>query len=269
MGGQTQTKHDEQWLWPVFAPTNRDTLSCLKTGWPGMEKGMQGSDELRRLLMITNPGVSVLLLIAGLLLSGCSESNGPGSGRAQKHNAPDARHEDHQLIQEKDLLDPADGLDTQLEKATAYVIQNPKNGRAYAIRSMVYAKLGRDQERIDDLNKAIPLLSNDRRHEAMLCEAYYARGLTFQSMSKHELAIADFNEVLELDKMHTSALQARAFSHLQLSRYEQAMSDANRAVELTSDDPHAYELRSRIRQAQGDQEGAESDLRRHKQLSNQ
>ena len=212
----------------------------------------------------------VALIIVSIAMLGCTQGDAPIGDHTKNQNTIVASpQEGPNLIQEHELLDDRDDLDVQLEKARLYVKQNSDNGRAYVIRSMVFAALERNDDRIDDLTAAIPLLSNDAAHQPMLCEAYYARGLTYQTMGNDELAISDFDSVLNLEETYASALQARAYSYLRMSNYDLAMNDSNRALQLTPDDPHAYELRSRIRQAQGDEKGAESDLLKYRELSSE
>ncbi len=139
--------------------------------------------------------------------------------------------------------------EARLTKANFVVEQNPDSASGYIERSMIYAKLGMNAERIADLTRAVSLLSSSPDSSAMLCEAFYARGLTYQSMEKHELAISDFSSVLELDEAYSSAFQARAYSHLQIGQLDFAKRDVDRAAELSPNDVHVEELRRRIQTA--------------------
>ena len=167
------------------------------------------------------------------------------------------------------LLDERDTLEVQLQKATVFLDQNPRNGVAYSIRARVFNNMERYDERIVDLNKAIDIFKRDGEPvEGWLCETYYGRGLTYQTIEKDRVAIEDFNRVLAIQPKYASALMARAFSHLRLSDLDLALADANEAIRVTPNDGEAYEIRSRIRTALGDTKGAEEDLQQYEHLSN-
>lgn len=136
--------------------------------------------------------------------------------------------------------------DVQLEEANQFIAQHPESGRGYIERSEIFSRLGRNVERISDLTTAISLLSSDSHYSSLLCEAYYARGLTYQSMKDHERAIADFNSALELDETYSSVFQARAYSNIEIGELGCARRDLGRAAKLSPGDPHVDELRSRI-----------------------
>lgn len=214
--------------------------------------------------MVWRIAVCITLTVASLSFPGCHQPNEQVVDRVANDEAAQDPKGTIELFQENVLLDENDGLHLQLEQATRYVNQDPENRRAYAIRSMILAQLERDDDRFRDLTTAIVPLSTNPIREPMLCEAYYARGLTFQAMEEDKLAVADFNNVLKMENAHAGALQARAYSYLRMSELDLAINDSNQAVKLTPDDPEAYELRSRIRRASGDHEGAESDLLEYK-----
>ena len=155
---------------------------------------------------------------------------------------------DNDIITEQHLLDDNDDLQAQLRKANTFVEQNPNNGRAYAIRSMILRNLNRIKDQLDDLESAIPLLVDNETDFPMLLECLHSRGLGYQSIGNDEQAIDDFTWIMKLDDSHLEVLQSRAFSLCRLAKFEFALNDIDRAIAATPNDAEAIQLRNLIQE---------------------
>ena len=69
---------------------------------------------------------------------------------------------------------------------------------------------------------------------------YYERGVVYQMMGNHELAIKDFEEALSKDNKFADALFNIGKSRLKNKMVEQAEEDFKKALDL-SDRPEMYE----------------------------
>ncbi len=76
-----------------------------------------------------------------------------------------------------------------------------------------------------DFNKAISLRPDN-------AEAYYNRGLLYQSQHQHQFAIDDFSAALGLTTQKSDLFVARALSYLATGDAKSAASDLDEAVQL-------------------------------------
>lgn len=75
-------------------------------------------------------------------------------------------------------------------------------------------------------------------------DAYFKRGLTYIYMKKYDLAVADYNKLLELNPTYyTSAYNNRGVAYKNLKEYDKAVADFTRALEMDSTNKHATKNR--------------------------
>jgi tetratricopeptide (TPR) repeat protein len=97
---------------------------------------------------------------------------------------------------------------------------------------MTNRKLKNLDESISDLNKAIEL---DPEFE----QAINSRGITWDEMGKHELAIADYSRAIEMDSTASEFWFNRGLSYLDSKLIDKACKDWKKALELGH--PQAHE----------------------------
>ena len=81
-----------------------------------------------------------------------------------------------------------------------------------------------------DFNKAIALRPDN-------AQAYYNRGLLYQSQHQHQFAIDDFTTALALTTQKTDLYVARALSYLAIGDAKSAASDLDEAVQIAAAKP--------------------------------
>jgi tetratricopeptide (TPR) repeat protein len=71
-------------------------------------------------------------------------------------------------------------------------------------------------------------------------EAYSNRGVSYNDMGEYELALADYNQALELNPESAEAYNNRGVNYNDKGEYELALADYNRALELNPEYAGAY-----------------------------
>jgi tetratricopeptide (TPR) repeat protein len=99
---------------------------------------------------------------------------------------------------------------------------------AFGWRGVALTRMGRYEDALADLDRAIELDSN-------LTWAVVYRGITHRSMRRYQEALADFRLALELGLNEGWILANRGVTYRLMERYEEALSDFDRAIELRPD----------------------------------
>ena len=84
----------------------------------------------------------------------------------------------------------------------------------------------------------------DRINKSDDAYLYYNRGQAYFRKQQYDLAIADYNRVIELIPDRALAYADRGFFFYESRRYNSALADYNRAIELTPDLPLTYAYRA-------------------------
>jgi len=115
-----------------------------------------------------------------------------------------------------------------------YVIsKEPNVAFAHNNRGWVFATLGRFDEAIEDLNKAIALEPNS-------FEAYNTRGVVFVIMGHYREAIEDFDRAIALKPSCYEAYAARGVSLRNVGQLDRAIDSFNKAIAIHPDRAEAY-----------------------------
>ena len=114
---------------------------------------------------------------------------------------------------------------------------DPKNGKAYYNRAIVYGALGRNKDAIEDGTRAIELNPKD-------ANAYINRGIDYIGIGNYGKAVADLNKAIELNAQDAAAYYARGYAHQKLSTFERALPDFRKSAKMGYKKAEAY-LRSR------------------------
>ena len=114
--------------------------------------------------------------------------------------------------------------------------QNRMTAQDYFRRAFKNDDLGKYEEAIEDLNKAIELKPD-------YTYAYNNRGFAYNNLGQYNRAIEDLDKAIELDPDNTYAYNNRGFAYNNLGQYNRAIEDYDKAIELDPDYARAYNNR--------------------------
>ncbi len=122
-------------------------------------------------------------------------------------------------------------LQGALEALNVGIAASPDNApMAYYYRALLYLELGKNDEALADLDKAI-------EQNPHFPEAFAARGNVYLSMNRPASAVEDFNKALQLGLTEEPSIFInRGLAYFQLDIYDLAEKDFQKALEL---DPHS------------------------------
>jgi tetratricopeptide (TPR) repeat protein len=105
--------------------------------------------------------------------------------------------------------------------------------RAYNNRGVIFKEEKRNDEALNDFNKAIELKPD-------LTEAYYNRGNLFANENRDDEALNDFNKAIELKPGYADAHNNRGLIFMNKKRDDEALNDFNKAIEMKPNYAEAY-----------------------------
>lgn len=82
------------------------------------------------------------------------------------------------------------------------------------------------------------IVRNGRKH--LFAQAYYNRGVTYNDLGKHDLAIRDYTKAIELRPDFAEAYYNRGVTYNDLGKHALAVRDCNRVIDLRPNYPKAY-----------------------------
>ena len=127
-------------------------------------------------------------------------------------------------------LNKAMALDSNI---TFGISSDLNNAATYYNRGLEKCKLGRYEEAIKDLDKAIKLDPN-------YAEAYNDRGGAKAGLGRYEEAIKDLDKAIKLDSNYTEAYNNRGGARYMLGKYKKAIGDYDKAIKLDPNDAATY-----------------------------
>ncbi len=133
---------------------------------------------------------------------------------------------------------------------------NPMCRQAYTGRGLVYCLHIKDlhEAAVSDFTKAIELDPSDP-------VPFHGRGLIYYMTGLYDLALNDFNRVLELNpRWGVGLFRTRGEIYLNKGRFDLAESDFTRAIELNPEYALAYKNRALARYMKKDYEQAMKDV---------
>jgi len=92
---------------------------------------------------------------------------------------------------------------------------------------------------IADFTQALKLNPNDDSAKNKLANAYYIRGLTFESKGEETRALEDYNEAINNNPHYPLAFNKRGWANLATGNYDQAIKDFEKVIEFNPDDANA------------------------------
>ena len=130
-----------------------------------------------------------------------------------------------QMITEIGSLSNNDNYTQAFEKCNAALKKYPEEPDLYYWRGTILYSLGRKQDALKDLDKALELNSKDTTYLVM-------RGICRSELMDRDGAIDDFNKAIEINPKLPSAYLMRASLKLASGEYESANEDLNTANRL-------------------------------------
>merc|ERR1719263_2394783 len=106
----------------------------------------------------------------------------------------------------------------------------PQKGKHYYNRGVVYHRMGKEEDAISDLSRAIAEGSKD-------AAVYSERGLAWRALGNMAQAVNDLSAAIEADGMKTVFLSNRAQCLFEQGLYDRAESDLTRALQIDGRDP--------------------------------
>ena len=109
-------------------------------------------------------------------------------------------------------------------------------------------------------------LYNEALNFGEYAEIYNNRGVSYNDLGQHELAISDYDKALELNPNYADAYNNRGLAHALLGNFQQAIADATRAIKIDPNHVTAYQLRGICYQELGEEAKAQADFAKAKEL---
>ena len=142
---------------------------------------------------------------------------------------------------------------------------------AETARANALTKSGNQKMRDGDFDGAIAdfnqVIEIDKIYPANVQSAsYMTRGVAFQKKGDLDAALADFNKAIKLQSDNVFAYQNRAGLYEKRNEVDQAIADYSKAIKLNSKFPFAYRGRGLLLLKQGKDAEAEADFTKYLEL---
>jgi membrane associated rhomboid family serine protease/Flp pilus assembly protein TadD len=112
----------------------------------------------------------------------------------------------------------------------------PNNAAVYADEALVFGKLKRYKESVDAATKALNIDPKDRKARA-------SRGTAYRNLGEDELAIKEYDRLIETNPKSALAYNNRGWSYLAQGKSELAIADSTKAIQSDSGQAFAYDTR--------------------------
>ncbi len=139
-----------------------------------------------------------------------------------------------------------------LSDANIYISANANEAEGYILRGKAYSALGKTQDALNDMNKAIAIDPSGQNY----CE----RGRVFHDSGQYDKAIGDYDKVLTLMPEDGNTYYNRALSNKAREQYKAAIVDFDKSLVLIPNDFWALLERGRSKVFVPDYRGALEDL---------
>lgn len=139
-----------------------------------------------------------------------------------------------------------------LSDANVYISANANEAGGYILRGKAYSALGKTQDALNDMNKAIAIDPSGQNY----CE----RGRVFHESGQYDKAIGDYDKVLSMNLNDGNTFYNRALSNKAREQYKAAIEDFDKSLTLIPNDFWAILERGRSKVFVPDYRGALEDL---------
>lgn len=110
-----------------------------------------------------------------------------------------------------------DNYDLALIDYNKAVQLGSNDDETYAVRAIIYTKLGKYSKALADYTKAIAVSKHNKRR------LYLARAEAYRTIDKPALALRDYDSVIALDSTYFPPVEGKAFTYLMLKKYDKAL----------------------------------------------
>ncbi len=136
----------------------------------------------------------------------------------------------------------------------------PAHALSHYNRGHIYARLGRSDEALKDLSQALTI---NPGHVNSLIE----RGVLLSKLGELNKALEDLNNAEKIEPNNPGIFNNRGIVHKKLGDWQNALNDYNRALQLNPRSASTYVNRARVWQELGNQDEAVKDLQEAQRLT--
>jgi len=115
---------------------------------------------------------------------------------------------------------------------------NPKSGRAFFFRAVLYRAKEQNEMALSDITNAIKYLPKDNKE--WIANAYLVRGKIYSNINNNEKALKNFNNAIKLTPGMVDGYMDRAHFFLDLGHFQQAESDYRKVISLEEGNVRAW-----------------------------
>jgi len=160
------------------------------------------------------------------------------------------------------LYDELEEYESAIEVLTQHLARNPTDGIAYNNRGLACSEIGRGEEALLDLERAIEFSSGDPI-------PFVNRGNLYERVrpiGDFDKAIEDYSRAIAIDPNNPTFHRCKAHACLKMERLEDAIESFSNAIRLDSEFRQTYVDRGRAYERLGRKQEAKLDFDRANKL---
>jgi tetratricopeptide (TPR) repeat protein len=207
-----------------------------------------GNYKNQRIFILTI-GLIALLMIKTFLQCGIWQNDLTLWNHQIKHDTTSA----HAFNSRGVALSKLGKTDDALKDLNRAIELRPAHALSHYNRGHIYARIGRSNEALNDYSRSITL---DPEHINSLIE----RGVLYSKLGELNRALEDLNNAEKLAPNNTGVFNNRGIIYKKLGQWENSLNDYNRALQLNPRSASTYVNRARVWQELGNQDEADKDL---------
>ena len=205
-----------------------------------------------------------LAAITFSIVSGCTDGDKKSVPSAHVTTEKQIRQKLSSEDTAKSLIRPAPKLPTEITSQHAASLLKPKSQENPTIER--HFKKGAEYYKSQNYISAIAQFNEIINLDPENSQAYGNRGLAYSRLDEFELAIEDFSKVIQLAPSDPKAYYSRGTRYAQVGEYEKAIEDYDEAIRLFPTYATAYYSRGMVHQELGEVEKAEADMQKGLEL---
>jgi tetratricopeptide (TPR) repeat protein len=160
-------------------------------------------------------------------------------------------------------------LDKALADFNRAIALAPQNAETYKHRALVFLRQKQYEKGLADAKEGLRLDPADpKSYTSVMAMAYSARAADHNNQHHPKEALADLNELVQLEPRNAGVFQRRGIVYYNLQDFDHAIADLTQAIEIAPDS-NSYLYRSYAHRAKGEVEKAEADLKRARAVGEQ
>lgn len=136
---------------------------------------------------------------------------------------------------------------------------DPTNIDARIYRGYAYSTLGNYRAAVADFTKVLEL-------DPKNLDAYFGRGVALANLGDYNNAVADFDKLIALNPLDVDNYESRGMIYGNMGKFDKALADFDTVIELRPT-VEAYQQRAKCHEALGNNDKAQADLAKARELS--